>query len=110
MGSLKKSRLSADEIVSRYLAGEGRVELSLRAGIPEPRIRGLLLAHGVALRTREEASVVWQQRRRDWQKQFGWKRTPALCRLGQKKRASLRDAEQAAFAGQGDGQTKESAP
>lgn len=56
MGSLKVPRLSEAEIVTRYVAGEGRTMLALRAKMPDAWVREVLAFHGVELRTQAEAA------------------------------------------------------
>lgn len=68
---LNKSRLTAEEIVARYRAGEGRDVLALRAGIPEQRIRALLEAHDCPIRTRADVARLRKLKSRDWSRQFG---------------------------------------
>jgi hypothetical protein len=56
MGSIKVPRLSEAEIVARYVAGEGRTMLALRAKMPDAWVREVLVFHGVELRTHAEAT------------------------------------------------------
>lgn len=58
MGSLKTPRLSEDEIVARYRAGEARGILGLRAGVPDYRLVEILNLAGWSLRTPEQARAL----------------------------------------------------
>jgi hypothetical protein len=49
-------KLSDEEIVRRYLGGESQGILGLKAGIADARIKAVLLAAGVTLRSRSEYS------------------------------------------------------
>lgn len=51
----RSQKLEDAEIVARYKAGESQGLLGLRAGIADKRIREILLAAGVTLRTPAEA-------------------------------------------------------
>lgn len=55
MGSLPRApRISPAELVARYLQGEGRGVLGLRAGIPDSKVKEILLAAGCELRSSVE--------------------------------------------------------
>lgn len=59
MGSLPRtSRISDQEIIARYRAGEGRGILALRAGIGDSMIVGILTAAGVPLRNPSEVKAM----------------------------------------------------
>lgn len=55
MGTFKVQRLTDAEIVARYVAGEGRGILGLRAKLPDYRVTEILTAAGVRLRGTNEA-------------------------------------------------------
>ena len=54
VGTFKIQRLTDDQIVSQYLAGETQGMLSLRARISQAAVRDILIRHGVRLRTSQE--------------------------------------------------------
>lgn len=59
MGTVKIQAIPDAEIISRYLAGEGRGLLGLRAKLPDSRIKEILTEAGVSLRGRAEARVLF---------------------------------------------------
>lgn len=58
MGSIKVQTLSNDEIVARYLAGEARGLIGLRAKIPDYRVVEILMSNGITLRSPAEARAI----------------------------------------------------
>jgi hypothetical protein len=62
MGTVKTQVIPSAEIISRYLAGEGRGLLGLRAKLPDSRIKEILTAAGISLRGRAEARVLFAPR------------------------------------------------
>lgn len=58
MGSLYLPRLSEQEVVDRYLAGESQGMLSLRAKKPVTWVTTVLTRAGVSLRSASEAIAV----------------------------------------------------
>mgnify|MGYP007008284795 CR=1 FL=1 len=63
MGSLRRQRISDDEIVKRYQAGEARDVLKFRAKVPDARIIEILHENGVTLRTRSQVTVLIEKGR-----------------------------------------------
>jgi hypothetical protein len=55
MGSLKIPYLSDQEVVDRYLAGEARGLIALRAKKSDAWVVDVLIRHGVKLRTASQA-------------------------------------------------------
>lgn len=58
MGSIKVQVLPDEEIVSRYLAGEARGMIGLRAKIPDYRVIEILTGNGITLRSPAEARAI----------------------------------------------------
>ena len=54
MGTIKEPSLTEDEVVRRYLAGEGRTMIALRAKKPDYWVQEILTRHGVEMRTMSE--------------------------------------------------------
>jgi hypothetical protein len=65
MSMVKVSRLPADEIIARYIGGEGRGVIGLRAGLTDTRIKEILLAAGVPLRDQAAATEIRMAGRRE---------------------------------------------
>lgn len=55
MGSLPRPKLSPEQIVAHYLAGESLGLLSLKARLPTSRVREILVGNGVRIRQAPEA-------------------------------------------------------
>lgn len=66
MGSLPRPpALTEDEIVARYRAGEARGMIGLRARVSDARVKEILLAAGIELRSqREVVALIATGRRR----------------------------------------------
>jgi hypothetical protein len=67
MGSLYIPRLSEQEVVDRYLAGESQGMLSLRAKKPVTWVTTVLTRRGIALRSASEAIAVSMRNRAESQ-------------------------------------------
>lgn len=63
MGTFRAPRLSDEDVCSRYLAGESRTMIALRAKMPDQYIRDVLQHYGVALRTQAEVKAMTGQAR-----------------------------------------------
>lgn len=82
MGSLRKlPAIPVEELVERYGAGEPISDLSLRAKLPSPHVRRLLVGAGVELRTVAENNRLRAERRN----QAWLKRIAAAGKLGSPK-------------------------
>ena len=65
MGTWRRQRIPDSEIVSRYLAGEGRVAIGIRAKLWDHEVVAVLQANGVTLRTMKEAAALAGEQRRE---------------------------------------------
>lgn len=63
MGTFKASRLNDDEICARYVGGESRGIIGLRAKMPDAFIVEVLLHNGITLRTPSEVKAMTGQAR-----------------------------------------------
>jgi hypothetical protein len=52
---VKQPRLTTAEIIERYLAGESRTLVALRAKVSDQHVRQILMDAGIPLRTMDEA-------------------------------------------------------
>jgi hypothetical protein len=68
MGWLKPARLTEEEIVARYLAGEAATWLAMRAGKDFYWVRDVLVRHNVAVRGPKQALDLANKRRAKLQK------------------------------------------
>jgi hypothetical protein len=71
MGTIKVQALPDKEIVARYLAGEARGLLGLRAKIPDYRVVEILTGNGITLRSPAEARVITSKLRQEHQRRRG---------------------------------------
>lgn len=58
MGSIKVQALPDEEIVARYLAGEARGLIGLRAKVPDYRVKEILSDNGITLRSPAEVTTI----------------------------------------------------
>jgi hypothetical protein len=66
MSTRKKPAISNALICRLYEQGESRQVIAMRARVPEPAIREILIACGVRLRTSEEVNRINGHRRAAW--------------------------------------------
>lgn len=71
MGSLYIPKLSEDEVVARYVAGESRGLLGLRAKKSDAWVVACLIRAGVPLRTPSEAMAIMMRNRAETQTRQG---------------------------------------
>lgn len=65
MGTIKVQALPDEEVVARYLAGEARGMIGLRAKIPDCRVVEILAANGITLRSPAEARAITSKLRQE---------------------------------------------
>jgi hypothetical protein len=71
VGTFKAARLSDQDVVARYVAGEARGMISLRAGKPDAWVVAILQAAGIPLRTPAESMAILMRHRAETQARQG---------------------------------------
>jgi hypothetical protein len=78
MGTLRRARLSDSEICRRYVAGEARDAVGMRAGLLDKEVCDILRRNGVALRDDAESRAIAIRSRERW-------KSTMRCRIRQRR-------------------------